>query len=177
MVEDAPKTGEPGSQPASYDLNISLATSRVATGSQLLGSLLDGGAGDDTLTGGLGNDTLLGGSGNDSFTGGAGDDRLEGGDGLDIAHYAGLRSAYTLPASPSGVLTVSHAVEGSDELSEVEALRFVLNDLGWAGYLGFVDKGRESLHIGCSPSSRQFFAEVFQEALGKKTEAEGALAN
>jgi hypothetical protein len=54
---------------------------------------------------------------------------------------------------------------------EVEALRFVLNDLGWAGYLGFVDEGRDSLHIGCSPTSREFFAGIFQEALGKKAEA------
>jgi hypothetical protein len=49
----------------------------------------------------------------------------------------------------------------------VEALRFVLNDLGWNGYLGFVEEGRDNLHIGCSPHSREFFANVFQEALEK----------
>ena len=53
---------------------------------------------------------------------------------------------------------------------EIEALRFVLNDLGWAGYLGFVEEGRDSLHIGCSPTSRDFFATVFNEALGKREE-------
>jgi hypothetical protein len=47
---------------------------------------------------------------------------------------------------------------------EVECLRFVLNDLGWDGYLGFVEEGANSLHIGCSPSSREFFAAVFEEA-------------
>ena len=52
--------------------------------------------------------------------------------------------------------------------AESEALRFVLNDLGWAGYLGFVEEGADNLHIGCSPTSRDFFASVFQEALGKK---------
>lgn len=52
--------------------------------------------------------------------------------------------------------------------AEVEALRFVLNDLGWAGYLGFVEEGRDNLHIGCSPTSRDFFATVFDEALGKR---------
>ena len=51
---------------------------------------------------------------------------------------------------------------------QVEALRFVLNDLGWGGFLGFVDEGKDSVHIGCSPSSREFFASIFQEALGKK---------
>jgi hypothetical protein len=54
--------------------------------------------------------------------------------------------------------------------AEVEALRFVLNDLGWAGYLGFIEEGRENLHIGCSPTSREFFATVFNEALGKREE-------
>jgi hypothetical protein len=54
--------------------------------------------------------------------------------------------------------------------AEQEALRFVLNDLGWAGYLGFVEEDNNNLHIGCSPSSRDFFATVFQEAVGRKSE-------
>jgi hypothetical protein len=37
-----------------------------------------------------------------------------------------------------------------------ECLRFVLDDLGWNGYLGFVEEGPENLHIGCSPASRDF---------------------
>jgi hypothetical protein len=47
---------------------------------------------------------------------------------------------------------------------ELECLRFVLNDLGWDGYLGFVEEGMDSLHIGCSPDARDFFTSVFQEA-------------
>jgi hypothetical protein len=50
---------------------------------------------------------------------------------------------------------------------ELECLRFVLNDLGWDGYLGFVEEGTENLHIGCAPSARDFFATVFQEATEK----------
>jgi hypothetical protein len=46
---------------------------------------------------------------------------------------------------------------------ELECLRFVLDDLGWAGYLGFVDQGH-SLHIGSSPSAREFFTAVYEEA-------------
>jgi hypothetical protein len=49
-------------------------------------------------------------------------------------------------------------------LDELECLRFVLADLGWDGYLGFVEEGTDSLHIGCSPDSRDFFTSVFQEA-------------
>ena len=47
---------------------------------------------------------------------------------------------------------------------EMECLRFVLDDLGWDGYLGFVEDGMDSLHIGCSPASRDFFSGVFLEA-------------
>jgi hypothetical protein len=47
---------------------------------------------------------------------------------------------------------------------EVECLRFVLDDLGWSGYLGFVEDGADRLHIGCSPGSREFFTGVLQEA-------------
>jgi len=49
--------------------------------------------------------------------------------------------------------------------AEYECLRFVLDDLGWGGYLGFVEEGADRFHIGCSPSSRDFFAGVFQEAV------------
>ncbi len=51
---------------------------------------------------------------------------------------------------------------------ELECLRFVLSDLGWDGYVGFVEEGRDNLHIGCSPASREFFATVFEEAVGSK---------
>ena len=41
--------------------------------------------------------------------------------------------------------------------AELECLRFVLSDLGWEGYLGFVEEGANNgtLHIGCAPSSRK----------------------
>ena len=51
--------------------------------------------------------------------------------------------------------------------AELECLRFVLSDLGWEGYLGFVEDGMDSLHIGCSPGAREFFTKVFTEAAGK----------
>jgi hypothetical protein len=49
--------------------------------------------------------------------------------------------------------------------TEYECLRFVLDDLGWGGYLGFVEEGTDRLHIGCSPGSRDFFTSVFQDAV------------
>lgn len=52
---------------------------------------------------------------------------------------------------------------------EYELLRFVLDDLGWEGCLGFVEEGKESLHIGCSPGSRDFFVKVFEDALAQQS--------
>ena len=53
---------------------------------------ITGGSGDDTITGGDGNDIIVGGSGNDSITGGSGADLILGGSGNDII-YAGLKSS------------------------------------------------------------------------------------
>ena len=51
---------------------------------------------------------------------------------------------------------------------EREALNFVLDDMGWDGYLGFIQVTGDTLHIGCSPSSRPFFASVFADAVREK---------
>jgi hypothetical protein len=53
--------------------------------------------------------------------------------------------------------------------AELECLRFVLTDLGWEGYLGFVEDGMDSFHIGCAPASREFFTQVFEDAGGKRS--------
>jgi len=58
-------------------------------------------------------------------------------------------------------------------LKESEALQFVLNDLGWGGFLGFVEEGKDNLHIGSSPSSREFFATIFKEAVDKNAAVDG----
>jgi len=47
---------------------------------------------------------------------------------------------------------------------ERECLNFTLDDMGWDGYLGFIQVAGDTVHIGCSPSSRDFFTAVFQEA-------------
>jgi hypothetical protein len=50
-----------------------------------------------------------------------------------------------------------------------EALDFVLNDLGWHGYLGFVTEsaGESTYHVGAAPTARDFFTRVYDEALEK----------
>jgi hypothetical protein len=71
------------------------------------------------------------------------------GDADPIAHSTGQVFDLNLTNLPRG---------------EREALDFVLDDLGWDGYLGFVQSAGESMHIGCSPTSRDFFAQVYDDA-------------
>ena len=59
------------------------AFSAAAGIESLMALLVDGGAGNDTLTGSAGGDTLLGGSGDDTIDGAAGPDLLDGQDGAD----------------------------------------------------------------------------------------------
>jgi hypothetical protein len=54
---------------------------------------------------------------------------------------------------------------------EKEALDFILEDLGWDGYLGFVQEQTGTVHVGCSPSSRDFFTSVYQELINKNHES------
>jgi hypothetical protein len=53
---------------------------------------------------------------------------------------------------------------------ERECLNFTLDDMGWDGYLGFIQVTGDTVHVGCSPSSREFFASVFEEAANRLTE-------
>ena len=51
---------------------------------------------------------------------------------------------------------------------EKECLNFILDDMGWNGYLGFVEESAGLMHVGCSPSSRDFFTKVYEETLDRK---------
>jgi soluble lytic murein transglycosylase-like protein len=50
---------------------------------------------------------------------------------------------------------------------ERECLNFTLDDLGWGGYLGFIQVTGDTVHIGFAPSSREFFTAVFAEAAAR----------
>lgn len=51
---------------------------------------------------------------------------------------------------------------------ERECLNFILDEIGWDGYLGFIQESGDTMHIGCSPGSRDFFAQVYQDAVAPK---------
>jgi hypothetical protein len=55
-----------------------------------------------------------------------------------------------------------------------EALEFVLSDLGWHGYLGFVTKSASegTYHVGAAPTARDFFTRVYEEAVDKTRESD-----
>jgi hypothetical protein len=53
-----------------------------------------------------------------------------------------------------------------------EALDFVLDDLGWMGYIGFVQETTHAdvTHVGPAPTAREFFTRVYQEAVSSKAD-------
>ena len=42
--------------------------------------------------------------------------------------------------------------------------------MGWDGYLGFSQEtpSTDMLHIGCSPSAREFFSQVYEDAIAER---------
>lgn len=81
------------------------------------------------------------------------DKRQEPGSGVPV-HCTGQVFDVSIANLPSG---------------ERECLNFVLDDMGWDGYLGFIQENGETIHIGCSPASRDFFAQVYQDAVANKS--------
>jgi hypothetical protein len=69
-----------------------------------------------------------------------------------------------LPTHCSGmVFDLNHAAMPNGQR---EALEFVLRDLGYNGYLGFVKESSNGMvyHIGAAPTARDFFTRIYQEA-------------
>jgi hypothetical protein len=52
-------------------------------------------------------------------------------------------------------------------LGERECLNFILDEMGWDGYLSFIQESGSTLHIGSSPNSRDFFTQVYQDAVAQ----------
>ncbi|WP_374377627.1 calcium-binding protein, partial [Dongia sp.] len=86
--------------------------SGVAAG--LVGVILDGGDGNDTLHGGAGNDTLLGGADDDRFLWhqGDGDDVADGGSGNDVLLVDGTKDGDVFQVAANGI-GVTIAKEGT----------------------------------------------------------------
>lgn len=91
----------------------------VLTADPNYASLMDGNAGNDTLTGSNGNDTLSGGYSYDN-----GSDVLIGGGGYDIATYLSSFPTYSAAFTSSGNVQIA-SNEGTDLLTSIEHITFV----------------------------------------------------
>ncbi len=103
---------------------------------------IDGGNGRDTISGGTGEDIIYGANGNDiiyggddddeiygesgadKITGGLGDDDIYGGSGKDRAIYEYDYLEYSLIKHSKSHYEISHPVEGTDQLYNIERLQF-----------------------------------------------------
>lgn len=92
---------------------------------------LTGGVLSDIIEGRGGNDVLTGEDGNDILKGGSGDDFLNGGLGTDSAIYSSARGNYTInPTSKGFKVLDSFGVEGADDITNIERLKFSDQSVG-----------------------------------------------
>jgi Ca2+-binding RTX toxin-like protein len=90
----------------------------IGIGAGVIGTTVDGGAGNDTLTGGSGNDNLIGGAGPDTIDGGAGNDTLEGGADSDLMRGGSGNDVYRFRAAAAAETDtiIELAGQGTDRL-------------------------------------------------------------
>jgi hypothetical protein len=77
----------------------------------------------ENAIGGSGNDTLIGNHVANRLMGGGGNDTINGGSNVDTAVVRGLRSAYTITQTATGVFRVV-GPDGTDTLTAIEFLQF-----------------------------------------------------
>ncbi|MDP9172504.1 MAG: hypothetical protein M3O30_01385 [Planctomycetota bacterium] len=95
----------------------------VTIGHGVIGALVSGGAGDDTLIGGDGSDTLIGGAGNDLIQGMAGNDSIDGGAGNNTLQGAGGNDTIITGAGNS----LLYGGAGNDSLGAANGFADTLN--------------------------------------------------
>ena len=129
IIEEAGEGADTVEAQVSYTLRANFEHLRLLGSGDLSGTgnaasnQIFGNAGNNVLSGEGGNDTLNGGDGADRLIGGAGNDTLNGGSNVDTAVVRGLRSAYTITQTATGVFRVVGA-DGTDTLTAIEFLQF-----------------------------------------------------
>ncbi len=129
IIEEASEGSDTVETTVSYALRANFENLRLLGGADLsatgnsLANQIFGNAGSNVLDGRAGNDQLFGGDGADILIGGTGNDALNGGSNVDTAVVSGLRSAYTITQTSTGVFRVVGA-DGTDTLTAIEFLQF-----------------------------------------------------
>ena len=94
----------------------------IVNGSYFLQSILTG---NDTIKSSGTAVLLQGYAGNDTLTGGSGNDTIDGGTGSDTAVYLGTRSSYTVTKTSTGYTVAANSgTGGTDTLTNVERIQF-----------------------------------------------------
>jgi Ca2+-binding RTX toxin-like protein len=88
--------------------------------------------------GSLGNDYIVGNSLANTITGGGGNDIIDGGIGVDTAILNGLRSSYTVKATPNNSYTFIGG-DGTDTFSNIELFQFADDTCGFNSSGALVD--------------------------------------
>ena len=109
-----------GSGNSATDLTYGDLNHDIDAASNIVGSILFGGAGKDAITGSDGDDIIYGGDGDDIINATAGGGVVNGGAGSDTLTYAGVGTSRTFSVSSSGL----SATESSDldDISNVEKI-------------------------------------------------------
>ena len=116
-----------------FDIRSGSGTDSINIANATVGSVVAGGAGDDSITGGRGDDSLYGEAGDNTYFSARGNDQIIGADGNDAAVYSGLASDYEVVVG-NGFATVAEVVPQTifgettelftDSLSGVEIILF-----------------------------------------------------
>ena len=139
--------------PAVDGSNFGIAAQRfTATGEKFAPLMLTGDASDNTITAGDGDQAINGDLGNDTITGGAGNDTIDGGLDTDTAVYAGAMADYRITGAGANlVVTDTNTLDGddgTDTLSNIEALQFSDGALSVAGTALTGGAGNDTISIG-----------------------------
>ena len=94
-----------------YNINVLVDKNAINSSNVFIENLLSG------------NDTINGNKYDDILRGGSGSDTLNGGSNVDTAIVSGLRAAYTVTQTSTGVWSVN-GPDGTDTLSNIEYLKF-----------------------------------------------------
>ncbi len=152
-----------------------IAPSIVETDARLI---VDGGAGDDTITGGGNSDSIRGGEGSDSLTGGEGrdtiiagpgNDTINAGDDWDTVILQTGRNAFNVEVD-NGTLVLTNSVTGAvNRVSQAEYIRFEGGNYNEQG----VPQTDSLVILALADDQQAQVARLYESMLGRAADSDG----